>query len=743
MCTICSAYNPYATECVYQEVGAAMQDTGDAPTSATTSYTVYSSDPQGGVAAAAGGSSGSATQTQPSGDVFDPWLSDYHWTAGEITFSFPTNGDFQTYNSPNIAGELNDSQKDAVRTVLDEISSFTGLTFTEIPENNNSHAVLTFTEDTSISGAYAYYPYPHSWSDWGGDAWFGSSSTDPVVGNEDYLFFLHEIGHAMGLLHGHEFQEFVDSGLDSQEYTVVTYTDYVGDTQTNRYDSGDIDWSQSYQQLDIAAMQYLYGANYASSGQKWSGDTVYTFDQATGEMSINGVGQGTPAGNRIFRTIWDGNGSDTYDLSNYTENLKIDLEPGAWSLFSAAQLADLNQYSADPQYLAIGNVANARLYQGDIRSLIENASGGIGHDRISGNQIDNVLSGGGGNDRLDGRAGNDTLVGGDGNDRLFGGAGADILDGGDGRDWLGYSGSATGVNVDLSTGVSSGGYADGDTVLNIEAIVGTVFGDVLTGDGANNFLRGGGGIDTIFGGSGNDFVRGDAGADILDGGLGYDWLDYRNSNNSVTVNLETGKGSGGHAHGDTFTGFERIFGSDFADSLTGDGGANIIRADAGDDYVFGGAGADNIRGGAGADTMHGFVGVDTLDYRDSDAGVNVDLATGAASGGHAQGDVFTGFERIWGSAFDDTLSGSDGRNTLRGYDGDDILFGSAGEDVLNGGNGTDTATFAGAQAGYQIVNNGGTSWSVTQTSSGDIDTLIGIELLSFDDTTVSWTDFVI
>ena len=90
--------------------------------------------------------------------------------------------------------------------------------------------------------------------------------------------------------------------------------------------------------LDIAAIQYMYGANYNTN----AGNTVYTFSTTTGEMFIDGVGQGTPEINRIFRTIWDGNGVDTYDLSNYTTDLNIDLAPGGWSVFDTDQLALLN-----------------------------------------------------------------------------------------------------------------------------------------------------------------------------------------------------------------------------------------------------------------------------------------------------------------------------------------------------------------------------------------------------------------
>ena len=56
---------------------------------------------------------------------------------------------------------------------------------------------------------------------------------------------------------------------------------------------------------------------------------------------------------------------------------------------------------------------------------IENAIGGLGNDRLTGNALNNTLTGGAGNDSLTGGAGDDTLVGGLGTDSLVGGAGND------------------------------------------------------------------------------------------------------------------------------------------------------------------------------------------------------------------------------------------------------------------------------------------------------------------------------
>lgn len=45
-------------------------------------------------------------------------------------------------------------------------------------------------------------------------------------------------------------------------------------------------------------------------------DSVYTFSDTTGEMFINGIGQGTPFRNTLFRTLRDNGGNDAYDFSN-------------------------------------------------------------------------------------------------------------------------------------------------------------------------------------------------------------------------------------------------------------------------------------------------------------------------------------------------------------------------------------------------------------------------------------------
>ncbi|WP_448874515.1 putative Ig domain-containing protein, partial [Desulfobulbus propionicus] len=124
-------------------------------------------------------------------------------------------------------------------------------------------------------------------------------------------------------------------------------------------------------------------------------------------------------------------------------------------------------------------------------------------------------------------------------------------------------------------------------------------------------------------------------------------------------------------------------------TLMGTNGSDLLLGGAGTDIITGLSGNDLLRGGAGADLLDGGEGIDTADYRDSDAGVSVNLATGLASGGMADGDVFVAIERIYGSNHQDSLIGSDENNFLAGYDEDDLLAGGLGNDLLRGGDGAD------------------------------------------------------
>src|SRR3546814_6954343 len=92
------------------------------------------------------------------------------------------------------------------------------------------------------------------------------------------------------------------------------------------------DWSSDVCSSDlIRALQHLYGADFTTN----NGNTVYSWNPLNGQTLVDGAVAISPGGNRIFATIWDGGGVDTYDLSAYSTNLNIDLRPGQHSTFSS------------------------------------------------------------------------------------------------------------------------------------------------------------------------------------------------------------------------------------------------------------------------------------------------------------------------------------------------------------------------------------------------------------------------
>ena len=368
---------------------------------------------------------------------------------------------------------------------------------------------------------------------------------------------------------------------------------------------------------------------------------------------------------------------------------------------------------------------------------VTNVSGSLtgtgGADTLAGTTEEDLLTGLGGSDLLIGGAGNDTLVGGDGDDTLVGGDGNDTLIGGAGTNWfigsnnndlndgrdgdwniLIYSNSTSAVSVNLTTGTGWGGFANGDSYL-----------------GEFHEIWAGGHNDTLIGGSNWMYFIGGGGAERIEAGSGGGMAAYWTSGSAVTINLATGVNEGGDAQGDVLFNINEIVGSSFNDRITGDANANVLHGGAGNDSIDGGAGDDWIEGGAGADTLIGGTGIDTLSYASDTTGVTVNLHVGTASGGHAQGDVISGFERVWGSGFSDVLTG-DGNDKLDGGGGNDWLEGGGGNDTIDGGSGTDTVAWSDRDSGEVRIGYDGTRIAVfDRTGELGTDRLSKVENLYF------------
>lgn len=536
----------------------------------------------------------------------------------------------------------------------------------------------------------------------GGDTWFPPGRNE-VFGTYEYIIVAHELGHTLGLTDIIEGGDEMAPDRQSTEFAIMTYSTYIGDNSGGWNHDGGHE-PQSFMMYDTAALQFMYGADFTTN----AGNTLHSFDSATGEMFIDGAGQGTPTQNIIFRTIRDGGGIDTCNFASYgaTRDLDIDLAPGGWSDVdrdSHFQAADLNGEPNEGH--ARGQVFNALQYQGDARSLIENAIGGAGNGTIRGNAAGNSLSGGAGRDSLHGLDGDDTLTQGSGgglldggadNDVLVAGSGADVILGGLGVDRVSYAGSNAGVVVHLGTGTGAFGWAQGDAYSGVEHVTGSGKDDIITGGSGNNALYGEAGGDALNGAQGADVLNGGDGDDMLAGGSGADWLLGGNGTDtarfggaSVTLNLATGVHAG-EAAGDVFTSIERFEGSNGDDTMTGDGGTQVFDGRGGDDSLDGAGGNDTLTGGGGFDTLDGGTGTDTADYANAGAAVEVNLAAGIAIGATIDGDALLSIENVNGSAAGDTIRGDAGANRLSGLGGSDSLVGEDGADTLLGGAGNDT-----------------------------------------------------
>ncbi|HZS57290.1 MAG TPA: M10 family metallopeptidase [Bryobacteraceae bacterium] len=590
----------------------------------------------------------------------DGLLWGYKWDTVNLTYSFPTttSGAYAEYFAGIVGLEsLNPAQQAAVRKIIDNYNSVCGLNITP----GGPDADLRFAEASTVDyggidtrgphipgggTAESNPPDPFLFNEYQiGDSWFSHGKYEtPTVGSFQYSAgFMHELGHALGLKHGHMAQDAHGENFptlpdehNSYEYSVMTYHQYVGD-----FTAGDNapDHPQTLMQDDIAALQWLYGADYGTN----FGPTNYTWNR-NGDLLINGVAQGlTTAHRNIFLTVWDGGGEDTYDFSTFSINLKIDLNPGAWS--TVAVRPDLGD-----GHRAIGNIANALADPNnplETASFIDNANGGRRDDEITGNTINNKLNGGGGIDTINGGDGADTLNGGAGNDKVFGGTGDDtiVITGREAvLDQFSGEGGFDKISVIGTTSVTLAAFDA--SAVSIEEWNGNAAG--VVGDAANN----------VFDFSGLELISG-SGIGFIDGSRGND----------------------------------NIIGSDFADDLRGGVGNDVLSGGDGNDLLNGGAGNDTLIGGADGDTLVGGGGIDTLSYITSDDGVTVQLRgslNAITSGGDANGDVASQFQNVTGSNYGDVLTGDVNANLLSGLDGDDMLDGGAGNDTMLGGNGDDT-----------------------------------------------------
>jgi serralysin len=485
------------------------------------------------------------------------------------------------------------------------------------------------------------------------ETWLTTSGS--TLRSYTFQAFIHEIGHALGLGHGGNYNSAADYEQDASylnDSWATTIMSYFDQTENTYFSGQGFTRQVTVTPLvaDIVATTSLYGAVTTTR----TGNSTYGVGNSTGRASFDATAASAP----LTITIIDNGGIDTLD----------------YSVYSAAQRIDLNPESFSNVGGRTGNLSIAR------GTLIENAVGGTGSDTLVGNSADNRLDGGAGVDQLYGGVGNDVFVVDQQADVVFEGLN-------EGVDRVESSGNfylyANIENLTLTGSV--GIFGVGNDLDNI--LTGNSGENLLIAHGGNDTVNGGDARDSIFGMIGNDILNGDGGIDIIFGGDGSDTID--------------GGADPDEIYGDA--GDDIIRGGTTFDT-------DIISGGLGNDTIFGNSGLgdyDIMAGNQGDDIYY----VDTPhDQTNELAGEGTDTVfadvngTGYFLNANVENLNLLGLTPFGvGNDLGNRINGSAAINWIYGRGGNDFINGGAGNDVLFGEGGADTFIFDRATGGDVIA----------------------------------------
>lgn len=559
--------------------------------------------------------------------------------------------------------------------------------------------------------------------------WFWMSDQSLGLESESRQVLMHELGHALGLMHPHSSVNFntgarsitadfaalrnvgfnqlgfpTTSGadMDKEYFTVMSYDDQPYPP----YYEPVLAYTPMI--LDVIALQLAYGEGPGTSGP---GDDFIEIPGTYG-----------------YRTFFDKGGTDTIDLSHFNGFDSAFLHMGV-AIAGAPHLVGVMQHGSDV-------MGRSQFSMNWLYGEYENAIGSEFGDRITGNALNNIIDGGNGNDTLSGGAGNDTLIGGAGNDTIDGGTGNDILTGGTGNDKLtGGTGNDTYMVADAgdvaqetstlaaeidevwsSVSFTLGANLERLTLTGSDNInaTGNSLANVITGNSGNNVLDGGTGIDTvIFSGARANYATLSGGGTLIFtdnvGGDGSDSLlrieraqfaDGTNFYGTTAADKFTAGAPGesvyyGNGGNDTFTlsaGNNTIVAGSGNDKITTGAGNDTITSGAGNDTISAGAGTNLIDAGDGTNKITTLDGQDTITSGNGNDTITAGGGTNVISGGDGSNKVTTtaGDDTIATGAGNDTIAAGEGNNIVNAGGGTDKITTGGGQDVINGGAGNDT-----------------------------------------------------
>ena len=631
--------------------------------------------------------------TYDNNQVIGQIVSGAKWSTSTITFGFlKSSPSWDIGYEGDGFSQFTSAQKAATRNVMSQWDDVIAPSFVEQTSNEQYANVKFGNTTTSINYAHAYYPGNYNWA---GEVWLNAATYtglyQPDPGDYYYMTILHEVGHAIGLSHPGNYNggapTYASDAVYAQDTHQWTVMSYFSASNTGADWNGGSGWQYAQTPMvhDILAAQAIYGADTTTR----TGNTTYGFNSNAGQAVFDFSQNAAPV-----LTIYDAGGTDTLDLSGFSQRAIIDLEPGTYS--------------------SAGGTTSAMTFNIGIahNTWIENAIGGSGNDTIRGNVLDNTLSGNGGNDHLHGLDGNDTLSGGAGTDWAYFTQAianytfqvlessiqvvADFVDTVmNDIEWFSFS------DTNISYADLEAQYAFTEYTNLADSIVLPVSGDSVRMLG------------------GDDQVSYTGGYATIDGGSGTDTVDFSGFGAAVWVDLGFSGTSEGWTRDDThvrsgtwreiadLTDVENVTGSDYDDKLYGDDGANILAGGAGDDNLYGNGGNDTLDGGTGSDTAFFSNAFSTYNFAQSGTDI---LVTGSADGTDTVRDTVEYFKfsdetlsraelistlsPLTFTANADTVDLPSSGGTFDTLGGNDHVSYTGGYARIDGGLGTDTVDFS-------------------------------------------------
>lgn len=360
---------------------------------------------------------------------------------------------------------MSDAQQSVVKTAFDYLSTLINVTF----EHDESKANIEFGTNAQTSSAgYANYPLGNG----ANPSVLLLDNSDNTANDGDKLgtkggygweTLIHEIGHAMGLKHpgpynaggGKAPAPYLPTPLDNRAMSIMSYNNPVASqllsVSGTSSDSG-YTWSYSlstpnpstYQTYDLAALQYLYGANTSTTASDLSLDDGYA----------------------DFQTLWaPQSGGVALDASATTRANLFDLRQGAYSsiglrLTEADKVAEIKG-----KFTTLGfSATNAASAASAVYAKLKTSKGA---SKVT---LDKALYDGRNNLALGYGSSFASVTGGSAADKFYASTYSTTIDGGNGVDTVMLQGTVKDWTIDAAKTTATSKSGTVISMKNVEAI---------------------------------------------------------------------------------------------------------------------------------------------------------------------------------------------------------------------------------------------------------------------------------